>query len=213
MPLLSSGRGYALAGAVICFSIHPVTRYPLLPYTTLFRSGCDFGWPQNFCETFCNGDLLCPIDRIGNDAAANRAAEVLAPQFAPVCCVKHVEISTHVAEENDTARRRRHAALNGIIRLCPPSPSARVGIDGVRPTRPVKSRVRLTPGVERVDRCFAGPWLAGRDGGDFLGRHERNGGAPFNLADENEVQLGIVSGTVPLGAANRAGTEVDRLAD
>src|SRR5262249_13055836 len=53
--------------------------------------GCDFGWPQNFCETFCNGDLLCPIDRIGNDASANRTARDLAPQFAPVCCVKHVE--------------------------------------------------------------------------------------------------------------------------
>jgi hypothetical protein len=55
--------------------------------------------------------------------------------------------------------------------------------------------------------------LAGRDGGDFLGRHKRNGGAPFDLADENEVQLGIVSGAVPLGTASRAGTEVDRLAD
>src|SRR5262249_16779998 len=85
--------------------------------------------------------------------------------------------------------------------------------DGVGPTRPVKSRVRLTPHVERVDRCFAGPWFAGRDGDDFPGRHKRDGGAPFDLADENEVQLGIVSGTVPLGAADRARTEADGLTD
>src|SRR5215467_10045129 len=174
------------ADVTVVYVVKQTRSLELLQPKYRYLGGCDFGWPQNFCETFCNGDLLCPIDRIGNDAAANRAAEVLAPQFAPVCCVKHVEISTHVAEENDTARRRRHAALNGIIRLCSPSPSARVGIDSVRPTRPVKSRVRLTPGVERVDRCFAGPWLAGRDGGDFLGRHKRNGGAPFDLADENE---------------------------
>src|SRR5262249_61580704 len=133
----------------------------------------------------------------------NRATEVLAPQFAPVLFVKHVEISTHVAEENDAARRRGHAALNRIIRLCSPSPSARIGVDGVRPTRPVKSRVRLTPCVERVDRCFAGPRFAGLDGGNFFGWLKRNGGAPLDLADKNEVQLGVVSGTVPLGAANR----------
>jgi hypothetical protein len=122
----------------------------------------------------------------------------LAPQFAPVCCV---EISTHVAEENDATRRRRHAALNGIICFGSPSPNARISFDGVSPTRPIKSGVRLTPRVERVDRCFAGPRFAGLHGGNFLGRHNRNGGAPFDLADENEVQLGIVSGTVPLGAA------------
>src|SRR5262249_2720597 len=97
--------------------------------------------------------------------------------------------------------------------LCSPSPSARIGIDSVRPTRPVKSRVRLTPRVEWVDRCFAGPWFAGRDGDDFLRGQKGNGGAPFDLADENEVQLGIVSGTVPLGTRNRARTEVEGLAD
>src|SRR5436189_4853933 len=111
---------------------------------------CDVDWPQNFCKTFCNGDLLCPIDRIGNDTPANRAAEVLAPQFAPVYCVKHVEISAHVPKENDAARCRCHAALNGIIRLCSPSPSAGVGINGVGPACPCENRVRLTPRVERI---------------------------------------------------------------
>jgi hypothetical protein len=178
-----------------------------------YLGSCDFGWPQNCCEPCCDGDLLCPIDGIGNDAAANRAADFLAPQFAPVCCVKHVEISAHVPKENEAARRRRHAALNGIIRLCPPSPSASVGVNGVGPTCPIERRVRLTKLIERVDRCFAGPRFAGRHGGDFLGRHQRNGGAPFDLADEHEVQLGIVSRTIPLGTAERAGTEVDGFAD
>jgi hypothetical protein len=30
-------------------------------------------------------------------AAANRTADILTPQFAPVCGVKHVEIPAHVA--------------------------------------------------------------------------------------------------------------------
>src|SRR4029077_20891075 len=89
---------------------------------------------------------------------------------------------------------------------------ASVGVDGIQPTRPVENRVRLTPRVERVDRCFAGPRFARRDGGDFLGGFKRNRGAPFDLADENEIQRRIVSGTVPLGAASRAGTEMDTLA-
>src|SRR6516162_7617521 len=188
-------------------------RSPLFQSKHRYLGSCDYCWPQNFCETFCNGDLLRPIDGIGNDAAANRTADILAPQFAPVCGVKHVKIPAHVAEENDASRGRRHAALNGIIRLCSPSPSARIGVDGVSPTCPVKSRVRLTPRVERVDRRLAGPRFAGLDGGDFFGRLKRNGGAPLDLADKNEVQLRVVSGTVPLGAANRARTEVDGLAD
>src|SRR5690242_19350358 len=50
-----------------------------------YLGGCEVGWPQNFRETFCNGDLLCSIDRISNDASTDRATEVLAPQFASVC--------------------------------------------------------------------------------------------------------------------------------
>src|SRR6516165_7546377 len=116
-------------------------RSPLFQSKHRYLGGCDYCWPQNFCETFCNGDLLCPVDSIGNDAAANRTADILTPQFAPVCGVKHVEIPAHVAEENDASCGRRHAALNGIIRLCSPSPSARIGVDGVDQTG--GSRVRV----------------------------------------------------------------------
>jgi hypothetical protein len=41
---------------------YPKRAATLLQSKDCYLGSCDFGWPQNFCETFCNGDLLCPID-------------------------------------------------------------------------------------------------------------------------------------------------------
>ena len=119
-------------------------RLPAL-FQTQYRhlGGRDLRWPKDFRETVRNGHSLRPIDGIGDDAAANRAADFLTPQFAAICCVERVEIAAHVAEEHDASDRRRHAALDRIIGLRPPFPGARVGIDGGDPPSPVKDRVPL----------------------------------------------------------------------
>jgi hypothetical protein len=48
-----------------------------------------------------------------------------------------------------------------------------------------------------IDRRFAGPRRCRLGGRDFLRGHERNGGAPLDLADGNEVGLGIISRAIP----------------
>src|SRR5580658_1923323 len=188
-------------------------RGALLQSKYRYLGGGDLGWPQNLGEARCNSDILDSVDRISDDAATNRAADFPAPHSAPVRRVEDVEISAHVAEEDDASGARRHAALNRIVRLCPPSPGAGVGIDGIDPTRPVENRVRLTPGVERIDGCLRGPRRARRGRSDLVGRHQGDRGAPLDLADDDEVRGRIIGRTIPLGAAGRTGTEVDGFAD
>src|SRR6516162_6433838 len=71
-----------------------------------YLGGGDFGRPQDLCETCRNGDLLRPFIGIGNNAATDRTADFLAPQFPSVRRVERVEIATHVAEKDDTAGGR-----------------------------------------------------------------------------------------------------------
>ena len=87
-----------------------------------------------------HGDLLRTARGIGDHAAADRAAEMLAPKFLPIGGIERIEVAAHIAEEHDAAGRRSHAADDRVVGLQAPFPDAGVGVDGVDPSRPGPGR-------------------------------------------------------------------------
>src|SRR5579872_3463593 len=99
--------------------------------------------PQDLGETGGDRDPLLASRCIGDDPTTDGATNFPAPQFMSSSCVDSIKISTHIAEEHNPSRRRRHAALDGVICLNPPFPCAGIGVIGINPTGPFAKRIRL----------------------------------------------------------------------
>ena len=102
--------------------------------------GHDLRWPGEVRKAGRHGNLLRTVRGIGDHAAADRAAEILAPKFLAGGGIERIEVAAHVAEEHDAAGRRSHAADDRVVRLQAPLPDAGVGVDGVDPPSPVSVR-------------------------------------------------------------------------
>ena len=63
----------------------------------------DLCWPGRACEARRHRDLLRAVRHVGNHAACDRAAELLAPKFLAGGGVERVEIAADVAEEHDAS--------------------------------------------------------------------------------------------------------------
>jgi len=61
--------------------------------------GGDFRRPQDFGQTCRGSDALRLARQIGDDSAADRAADFLTPQFPPIIGVERIKIAAHVAEK------------------------------------------------------------------------------------------------------------------
>ena len=58
-------------------------------------------------------NFLRTVRGIGDHTAADRAADLLAPQLLAVGGIERIEVAAQIAEEHDAAGRRRHAAEIG----------------------------------------------------------------------------------------------------
>src|SRR5215472_3199959 len=84
----------------------------------------DLCWPGRACEARRHRDLLRAVRHIGNHAACDRAAELLAPKFLAGGGVERVEIAADVTEEHDASGRRGQAADDWVVGLQAPLPDA-----------------------------------------------------------------------------------------
>ena len=133
--------------------------------------GHDLRRPREHRKAGRHGNFLRTVRGIGDHAAADRAAEILAPKLLAVGGIERIEVAADVAEEHDAAGRRRHAADDRVVRLQAPLPDAGVGVDGVDPSSPVSLRTAYpAEHVERVPRRHSGPWLPDRHRPQFI-RH------------------------------------------
>src|SRR5215475_7124122 len=70
----------------------------------------DLGRPGEVGEAGRHGNLLRAVRRVGDHAAADRAAEILAPELLAGGGVERIEVAADVAEEHDAPGGRSHAA-------------------------------------------------------------------------------------------------------
>src|SRR4029077_17139283 len=126
--------------------------------------GHDFRWPGEHREPTRHGDFLRTVRGVGDHAAGDRAAEVLAPELLAIGGIERVEVAAYIAKEHDASRRRGHTAENRIIRLQAPLPEDGVGIDRIDPSSPVPlGSAFFAEHVERVPGRHSGPWLSDRN--------------------------------------------------
>src|SRR5262245_9406350 len=148
----------------------------------------DLRRPGEVREAGCHRDLLRAVHRVGDHAAANRAAEILAPQLLAAGGVERIEVAAHVAEEHDASSGRRHGADDRVVGLQAPLPHAGVGVDGVDPPGPVSLRTAHSAEYpERVPGRHSGPWLPDLHRPQLRDGLWRDRVAPVDLADENEI--------------------------
>src|SRR5262245_42929858 len=86
--------------------------------------------PGDVREAGRHRHLLRTVRRVGDHAAADRAAEILAPQLLAAGGIESIEVAADIAEEHDPARRRSHAAEDRVVGLQAPIPGAGVGVEG-----------------------------------------------------------------------------------
>ena len=84
----------------------------LTPSTDTFAVVCSDG-QRTSVSPVATATSCCPSNFVGDDAAADGTANLLAPQFVASISVERVEIAAHVAEEHDAAGRRRHPLCTG----------------------------------------------------------------------------------------------------
>src|SRR5215469_11492493 len=173
----------------------------------------DLCWPGRACEARRHRDLLRAVRHIGNHAACDRAAELLAPEFLAGGGVERVEIAADVAEEHDASGRRGQAADDWVVGFQAPLPDAGVGVGGVEPSSPVSVRsAEFAEHVEGIPGCHPHPWGPDRRRSQLIDILWCCAGTPIHLAVEYKVGLRIVAGTVPFLAAHRTWAEMDGLA-
>src|SRR5262245_45421883 len=172
----------------------------------------DLRRPGEVREAGRHRDLLRAVRRVGDHAAADAAAEILAPEFLAAGGIERIEVAAHVAEEHDPSGRRSHAADDRVVGLQAPFPDAGVGVDGVDPPGPVSFRTAHSAEYpERVPRRHSGPWLPEFHRPQFRDGLRRDRVAPVNLADENEIGRRNVGRAVPFRAPDAARAEIDVL--
>src|SRR5271169_4168591 len=155
-------------------------------------------------------DFLGAVHRISDHPAGDRAADLLAPQLLAGRRINRIKIAAHVAEEHNASGGRRHCAHDRIIGLQPPLPHTRVGVDGVKPSRPDAVGAReLSELVERIPGLLSRPRLPKRVGRNFLPGLQLNCCAPVDVTGENEIGQRIVGRAVPFPPAASARTKVD----
>src|SRR5262249_54083139 len=88
--------------------------------------GHDLRWPGDVGKAARQSNFLRPVRYIGDHAAADRAAELPAPELLAGSSVEGIEVAANIAEEYDAPGRRSHAAEDRIVRLQAPLPLAGV---------------------------------------------------------------------------------------
>src|SRR6516225_10016185 len=157
------------------------------------------------------GDALALRRLKGDNSAADRATDLVAPELAASIGVERIEIAAQIAEEDNAAGCRYYSALNGIIGLRAPTPFSLVRVDGVEPSRPIEHGIRLAPHVVRIDRILGRPGRVFRRLFGNLDGIDPYGCAPLNLTDHDEIVLRVVCRPVPFGTADGAGAEMHAL--
>src|ERR1700733_4612082 len=76
----------------------------------------DLRGPKDRCEADGHGHFLCAAGGIADDAAADGAAEIAAPQPPPRSGIEGIEVAAHITEENHASGGRGYPALNGVVR-------------------------------------------------------------------------------------------------
>src|SRR5271156_3782616 len=111
----------------------------------------DFGRHSGRYVAGRHRDFLGAVHRISDHPAADRAADLLAPQLLAGRRVNCIEIAAQVTKEHQAPSGRRHSAHDRVIGLQPPLPYTSVGVDRVKPSRPVTVGAReLSELVERI---------------------------------------------------------------
>src|SRR5262245_9243962 len=77
----------------------------------------DLRRPGEVREAGCHRDLLRAVHRVGDHAAADRAAEILAPQFLAAGGVERIEVFAYVAEEHEASGRTSQAAGDRVVQI------------------------------------------------------------------------------------------------
>src|SRR5215469_9162905 len=131
--------------------------------------GRNWNRPKRRYEAGRHRDFLRAVRRIGDDAAGDRAVNLLTPKLLAVGGVNRIEVSADVAKEHEASGGRRHAGQDRIIGPQPPFPDAGVGVDGMEPSAPISVRARLLPElIERIERRLPEPRLSRSRREDFL---------------------------------------------
>src|SRR5215475_83691 len=178
-----------------------------------FRSP-DFGWKGGRYVAGRHRDFLSAVHRVCDHPAADRAADLLSPQFLAGCRLNRIEIAARVAKQNKAPSGWRHAAQDRIIGLQPPLPRPRVGVGGVKPARPDSVGAReLSELVERIEGLLSRPRLPERGSRNFFPGLQPDSGAPFDVGSEDEVGQRVVGRAVPFLPAPRARAKVDVFVD
>src|SRR5271157_3994095 len=129
----------------------------------------DLGRPGEHGEAGRHSDLLRALRSIGDHAAGDRAAEVLAPELLACGRIERIEVAADIAEEHDATGRRRHRAYDWIVGVQAPLPGTGVSVDGIDPSGPVVLGTALfAEHVERIECRHSDPWLAHRNQPKFF---------------------------------------------
>src|SRR6516225_4726871 len=157
-------------------------------------------------------DLLHAVYGISDHPAGDRAADLLTPQLLAIGGVDRIKVAAGVAKEHEASGGRSHGAEDRVIRLQPPLPDTRVGVDGVQPSGPVvvgaRERSEL---VERIDGLLCRPRLSERGRHNFFPGLQSHRRAPVDVAGENQIGARIVGRAVPFLAASGAWAKMDIL--
>ena len=157
-------------------------------------------------------DFLRAVGCISDHSAGDRAADLLTPQLLAGGGVERIKVAAHVAKEHEASGGRRHGAQDRVIGLQPPLPHPRVGVDGVKPSRPDAVGAReLSEHVERIEGLLSRPRLPDRGRYDFVPGLQLHRRAPVDVAGEDEIGHRVVGRAVPFLAAPGAGTKMDVL--
>src|SRR5271169_3505055 len=174
----------------------------------------DFGRQSGRYVAGRDRDFLGAVHCISDHPAADRAADLLAPQLLAGLRIKRIEIAAHVAEEHKAPRGWRHGAHDRVIGLQPPLPHTRVGVDGVNPSRPeAVGATERSKRVERIEGLLSRPRLPERGGRNFFSGLQLHRRAPVDFTGEDEVIQRVVGRAVTFPAARGARTKVDVLVD
>src|SRR5450755_4954713 len=93
----------------------PVSSWSALETEDRNLRSSDFGRKGGRYVAGRHRDFLGAVHRVSDHPAADRAADLLAPQLLAGRRVKCIEIAAHVAKEHETPRGRRHGAHDRII--------------------------------------------------------------------------------------------------
>src|SRR5277367_1885539 len=169
----------------------------------------DFGRHSGRYVAGRHRDFLAAVHCISDHPAADRAADLLAPQLLAGLRIKRIEIAAHVAEEHKASGGRRHGAEDRVVGLQPPLPDPRVGVDGVKPSRPdAVGTTELSELVERIPGLLSRPRLPERVGRNFFPGLHPDCDAPVDLTGEDEIGQRVVGRAVPFLPAPGARTKV-----